>query len=325
MSLFRELSAALREGLDELLSASPSRDEVDELTNLLEADLDEAKAELDQAEQDFRRLSARIDTETADAERLKLRAKEAVDAGDDEQGRELIRRRRRVLRGIEILESQATEHTQLCAALQDHIESLEDKLQEIRLRRDFLRTRHRVQSLKDRYERYQREFGLADLTPREVVEEFEDLPESYPDAPVVPEAPLTPRRAGRLADEGDAEPAALRRRDGRAELPPDEDEPALRRRDEDDPEPEVWDRPSRNLRRERDALIRDIERRTAGPEVEADVEAELALLKRRAGREPVDAAEAGPALSPPRPQPSDELPEPAEADVEGPDEPAEND
>ncbi len=123
MSLFRELSAALREGLDELLSASPSRDEVDELTALLESDLDEAKSELDQAEQDFHRLSARIDAESQDAERLRVRAKEAVDAGDDEQGRELIRRRRRVLRGVEILEGQAAEHTQLCATLQDHIEA----------------------------------------------------------------------------------------------------------------------------------------------------------------------------------------------------------
>lgn len=321
MSLFREISAALREGLDELLSASPSRDEVDELTSLLEADLDEAKSELDQADQDFRRLSARIEAETQDAERLRERAKEAVDAGDDEQGRELIRRRRRVLRGIEILEGQAAEHTQLCAALQDHIEALEDKLQEIRLRRDFLRTRHRVQSLQERYERYQREYGLAELAPRAAADDTEVLFDDPPqgDEPVVPEGPLTPRRTGRLADGGESEPAGLRRRDGRAELPAAEEEPELRPR-VDDADDEIWDRPSRNLRRERDSLLEEIERRNARPEVDAEVEAELDRLKRRSGRA-VEAGEPGPPMSPPRPRPDDDLDAPSAPEVEAPDEP----
>ena len=324
MSLFREISAAVREGLDELLSASPSRDEVDELTSLLETDLEEAKAELDQAEQDFRRLSTRIDSEARDAERLKQRAKEAVDAGDDEQGRELIRRRRRALRGIEILEGQASEHNQLCATLQDHIEALEDKLQEIGLRRDFLRTRHRVQSLKERYERYQREFGLSELAPPERDERFEDEVDADGFESVIPESPLAPRRSGRLAADDD-EPAAMRRRDGRDELPTSVDEPRLRR-NVDEPDDEVWDRPSRNLRHEREAMIRAIERRTAvDPEIDADVEAELSRMKRAAGQPVAAPADGGPPEHSPRPQPEDdELDEADSGDGEASDEPAES-
>ncbi|NUQ00143.1 MAG: PspA/IM30 family protein, partial [Armatimonadetes bacterium] len=141
MSLFRELQAAVREGLDELLNAGSSRDDVDHLTSLLESDLLEARSELDTAIEDERRLQSRMESEHRDAERLHEQAQAAVDRGDDEQGRELIRRRRRVLRGVEILETQRGEQRELIALLQDHLEALEDKLQEVQLRRDFLRSR----------------------------------------------------------------------------------------------------------------------------------------------------------------------------------------
>lgn len=299
MSLFRDISAALREGLDDLLNAGATRDEVDEVTGLLEADLAEARAEIDLAHQDERRLAARLAEERREADHLYDLAKEAVDAGDDDRGRELIHRRRRALRAVEILEQQATEHQQLLAQLQDHVEALEDKLQELRLRRDYLRTRTRVQSLHERYERYQREFRLDELqgfedeveagpppAPPDLDEDgpFAAAEDGSPDR-VVPVGPLVPRTRGvRLEpDAGQPEPAA-QPMGGRGELPPVEtDDVPFRRRPLDEPDDEEPEPPRRDYRVERERLLRDIERRTRSAAVEAEIDDELTRLKQSSG------------------------------------------
>ncbi len=279
MRLLREISAAVREGLDELLNAGPAHDEVDEVTELMEADLAEARSELDLARQDESRLLARLETERRDAEALHEQARRAVGQGDDEAGRELIRRRRRVLRGVEILDRQWAEHQDLIGLLHDHCEELEDKLQELRLRSDFLRTRNRVRALKERYERYQRDYDLDDLRELageaglEVDEPVDEAPRPRPR--LEPDAPPPP------------EPEAV---GGRAEIPAETDEAPLRPRTREEP-PEPWDRPRRNLLLERERMLREIERRSDDAAMETEIEDELRRLKASARGEESPPAE----------------------------------
>jgi phage shock protein A len=294
MGLIRNIQMALREGLDEMLGGTPPRDEVDEVTALLEGDSAEAKAALDVALGDQQRLQARLDQETRDAERLHTKAKEAVDAGDDDGARELIRRRRRVLRGVEILEQQWTDHQQLIATVRDHLEQLEDKLQEVRLRRDYLRTRHRVRALQERFERYRRDFDLDEEAEEQGTGPHE--PGSEAEHAAVSPADLLQRMAEELG-------AVTRRRRGQVEPEPEPlhgmgevprpaegDEPQLRPTVPDEPaapggEPEgeseesPWDRPPRSITLERERLLRDIERRHGGAEFEAAIDEELRRLK----------------------------------------------
>ncbi|MCC7493473.1 MAG: PspA/IM30 family protein [Fimbriimonadaceae bacterium] len=321
MSIFRDLRNAVREGLDDLLNAGPARDDVDDLLAMLEGDLAEARAELDLAIQDGRRLSGKLADEQALAERLQQQAQQAVDAGDDERGRERIRRRRRALRGVEILEQQERQHERLTGYLRDHIDALEDKLQELRLRRDYFRTRSRVQSLRERYERYQREYPLDDALDEDEADgeavaepgaEARSMAEAAERAVasgevVLPEAPLRPRRRRqRMEPDSEQQEPAAQPLAGHGELPPQDDEgPALRplpEEPEELPEPEP-----RNLRREREALLAEIERRTTSAEAEAAIEEELRLLKAGGSGPPVP-----PALSAPPAPPVPPAPAPAE-------------
>ena len=316
MGLLRDLQAALREGLDELLNANTQRDEVEEVTNLLETDVDEARSELSLAIADEKRLRARIDQETRDAERFREQAQTAVDHGDDEAARDYIRRRRRSLRGVEILEQQFGEHQQLIAMLSDHVEELEDKLQEVRLKRDFVRTRGRVRALKERYERYRRDYGLD---PMPLGEEFElggkppMPPEALPEEfDAEPHPPRPPRRALAERPVPEAPPEPL---SGLGEVPRPEhgEEPGLRQRpappEEEEPHA-PWDRPPRNMRALREEMLDQIERRQRGAEFEASLDAELAKMK---GGTAAPAGEAEPAR---RPEPPVVAPRPS-ADDEG--------
>lgn len=290
MGLWRDIQVALREGLDELIGTQPTRDEVDEVTTLLEADLAEARAELDLARADADRLEAALTRERADAERLRDQAQAAVDRGDDDTGRDLIRRRRRALRGVEILEAQRGEHQQLAGLLGEHVEQLEDKLQELSLKRDYLRAKGRLRGLQERYERYRRDFAFEDEDPGEPAE----APDAEPSA-VPAERMTAPRRRGQ--HNGDP---VLATRHGLGEVTPTDhdDEPQLRRAPEPDPddegEPGPWDRPPRNIALERERILRTIERRQSSAEFEAAIDDELQRLKatQPAAAAPVAAAPA---------------------------------
>ncbi|MBI2300539.1 MAG: PspA/IM30 family protein [Armatimonadetes bacterium] len=303
MSLFRDIQTAIREGLDDLLNAGVTRDEVDEVTGLLDHDLNEARAELELARADEKRIQARIDEQRREAEVLQKRAEEAVGRNDDEAGRELIRRRRRALRGVELLEKQWSEHQSLIAELQDHIEELEDKLHELRLRGDFLRTRGRVAELRSRFERYRRDYGLDDVTGEDDVLAEEIAPEE-----LEAEATRTPR-SRRLEPEPEereraAEPRAAH---GEAPRPAPEEPPApLRRRrhvEEEEDEP-VWEQPPRDLALERERMLRDIERRQRNEEFESSLDAELQRMKK---------AQAGVPAAPPEEPPAADKPAGGEA------------
>ncbi|MBI5832802.1 MAG: PspA/IM30 family protein [Armatimonadetes bacterium] len=326
MGLLRDLQAALREGLDELLNANAQRDEVEEVTSLLETDVNEARSELSLAIADEKRLRARIDQENRDADRYREQAQASVDKGDDEAARDYIKRRRRSLRGVEILEQQFAEHQQLITMLSDHVEELEDKLQEVRLKRDFVRTRGRVRALKERYERYRRDFGLD---PMPLGEEFEL---GGPGAPALPLGPGPDGPADALPEEFEAEPRAPRasRRapgeepsaetapeplSGLGEVPRPEahDEPVLRRRNGHEPEPDEpapWDRPPRDMRQMREHLLNQIERKQRSAEFEAALDAELAQMKGGTASPPPAEAEPArrpePAVQGPRPTAEDE-------------------
>lgn len=307
MSFFRDLGAAIREGMDDLLHAPPQRDGVDEVLSLLESDLAEARSELEVALRDEQRLKSRMDTERRDAERLRERAQQAVDAGNDDLGRDLVRRRRRAIRGVEILERQWSEHQELIAMLERHIDELEDKLQELRLRSDFLRTRQRVTALRERYERYRREFGLdppplddsddeldarirAEVIEREVLDEVD----AEADAALEDEA----AEVGRLEPD-DRERPLPEPTLGRAEVPRDEsDEPRPRRRRRERAElveyRSPWDRPSRDLTIERERMLSEIERRYRDAD-DADIEDELRRMKGGPAAPPAPAPEPAPA------------------------------
>lgn len=295
MSVFRDIQAALREGLDELLNAGTTRDGIDEVTELLENDLQEARSEADVAREDERKIRERIDRERQDAEALKARAQRAVDDDDEERGRDLLRRRHRCLRGVELLERQWTEHQQLIAELNEHIEQLEDKLHELRLRGDFLRTRERVSALRSRFERYRRDYALDDPPPFEDQDgpaELGGLPEL--DEPVDDDGDRLPS--------AEAESRASEPRSRRGEMPrPDEpDEPRLRRQAEDEIDESVYERRPRDFRLERDRLLREIERAQRQPEFESEIDTELARMKRRPGEPDL----------PPDDQPADDVGEP---------------
>jgi phage shock protein A len=308
MGIIKDLQGALREGLEDWLHSRPARDEVDEITGLLESDVTETRSALSLAEADEKRLKARIDQEMGDAERLREQARVAVDANDEEAGREMIRRRRRTLRGVEILEQQWTEHQQLIAELHEHLEELEDKLQEVRLRSDFLRTRNRVRALRERYERYRRDYGL-DVPPLNDEAEFgaPPLPEadhpSSVDAPPPPLGEAEPRPHPRRSRRAGAEEAAPRREAetlsglGEVPRPSVDEEPALRERAESDAEAEPeadanWDRRPRDMRLERERMLRQIERRQSSAEFESAIEDELAELKAAAAGKPAEPAPA---------------------------------
>ena len=277
MSVIREIAQAVREGLDDLLNAGSAQDEIDELTGLLESDLAEAQAELGVARQDAERLAARLRDEQLVADRLHEQAKAAVDAGDDEGGRELIRRRRRALRGVEILQQQAAEHEQLTGQLREHIDALEDRLQEVHLRRDYLRTRNRVRALQERYERYEREFELGEPQVDDELDLSAEAAEPT-DEPLVPR-----RRRERLTPEAEPEPAPLSRA-GRAELPATADGDSGLRAAADE---EFEAPPPRSLRVERERLLEAIERRS--PTFDHEIEDELSRLKAASGRPEPDA------------------------------------
>lgn len=295
MGLIRELQAAIKEGLDELLSQGVSRDEVDELSTLMENDLTEARTERDVLAQEERRLRGRIDQERRDAQALRDQAKAAVDRGDDDTGRDFIRRHRKALRAVEILEDQWAEHQALMQDLDAHIDQLDDRLQELTLRRDYLRTRQRVQALKERYERYVREFGLDEPLLQDAGVDTEALSREIDDMPREPVEPRAPRRRSRLTPEAEhaapPEPLGLHGEMPRADV--DDDEPLRRREpdladgDEEPAEPseaaeeaeDAWDRAPRNFRLERERRLRDIERRHRSRDFDADIERELRQLK----------------------------------------------
>lgn len=312
MGLFRDIQEALRQGLDDLLHGDATRDQIEEVTELIERDISEARSELDLAAEDERRIQRRIDEEQRDAEVLARRAQEAVERGDDELARELIRRRRRVLRGVQLLEQQWTEHKALMAELRDHLEDLQDRLHELRLRGDFLRTRNRVAALRERYERYRGEYGLDALPGLE-----DDLAEDLePDAE--PDEDLAPLSHGeRLEPHEEVTPSAPEPITPRGEAPRPEpaEAPPLRVAGEPGPGPddeEAWDLPPRNLRLERERMLSEIERRQRGEAFERELEAELEALRRRSKArgepeersvEPAPADEDADSGSDPQPEP----------------------
>ncbi len=284
MGLIRDLRTALSEGLADLLQSQSPADEAEEVTSLLESDINETRTELNLARADEKRLRGRIEQERHDAEQFHQQAQEAVNRGDEDSARDLLRRQRRSLRGADILTAQLDEQREVIELLAAHAEELDDKLQEVRLRRDYLRSRQKVRSLKERYERYRRDFGL-DATPLADVA----APARRPDEGEISAEELLAERPDRrprrhvTADEPARDERGTQPLTGLGEVPRPRrtDEPGLRTSD-DEPEPEEarWERPPRDLRALREGLLARIEAQHARDAAfEAELDDALAALK----------------------------------------------
>ena len=194
MGLLERIKNVVQANINELIDAS--RDPEDLLEGFIaqcEEDLEKAKSEMATAVREERRLKQRIGEEERRVSHWEEKALQAVDKGDDEQARDIIRRKRRASRSLQLVEKQWAEQENLVELLRLHIEELQEKLQEMKLRRTQLTSRHRVVEMRRRYRKrlqeYTEEFGLKDpWVPRESLaeEEWEEEPRKKPEPPLPP-------------------------------------------------------------------------------------------------------------------------------------------
>jgi hypothetical protein len=119
-----------------------------------------------------------------------------VQKSDDEQARDIIRRKRRAARSLQLVEQQWAEQENLVELLRRHIEELQEKLQEMKLRRSQLAARHRVLEMRRRYrerlQEYAEEFGLEAPEPEPLPRRKRPVREDWAVGEAEPSRPMRP-------------------------------------------------------------------------------------------------------------------------------------
>jgi phage shock protein A len=170
MGLLERIKNVVQANINDLIDSS--RDPESMLERFIEQseeDLEKAKSEMATAVREERRLKQRIEEERQRVAHWEEKALQAVQKGEDEQARDIIRRKRRAVRSLRLAEQQWAEQENLVELLRLHIEELQEKLQEMKLRRTQLTARHRVLEMRRRYRErlqvYAEEFGLEEAWP----------------------------------------------------------------------------------------------------------------------------------------------------------------
>lgn len=170
MGLLERIKNVVQANISDLIDSS--RDPESMLERFIEQseeDLEKAKSEMATAVREERRLKQRIGEEQRRVAHWEEKALQAVQKGDDEQARDIIRRKRRAAQSLRLAEQQWAEQENLVELLRLHIEELQEKLQEMKLRRTQLTARHRVLEMRRRYRErlqvYTEEFGLEEPWP----------------------------------------------------------------------------------------------------------------------------------------------------------------
>lgn len=171
MGLLERIKNVVQANINDLIDSS--RDPESMLERFIEQseeDLEKAKSEMATAVREERRLKQRIEEERQRVAHWEEKALQAVQKGQDEEARDIIRRKRRAARNLRLAEQQWAEQENLVELLRLHIEELQEKLQEMKLRRTQLTARHRVLEMRRRYRErlqvYAEEFGLEEAWPR---------------------------------------------------------------------------------------------------------------------------------------------------------------
>lgn len=168
MGVIERIRHIAQTNLRDLIATTPDPEEaLDEFIQQMESDLDEAKSEMAAAVREERRLKPRLGEEERRIAHWEEKALQAVKNGEDDLARDLIRRKRRASKNLQLLQRQWQEQQELIQLLRLHIEELEEKIQETRLRRTHLMTRHRIREMRrrhrERVQEYAEEWGLGEM------------------------------------------------------------------------------------------------------------------------------------------------------------------
>jgi len=168
MGVIERIRHLAQTNLRDLIATTPDPEEaLDEFIQQMESDLDEAKSEMAAAVREERRIKPRLGEEERRIAHWEEKALQAVKNGEDDLARDLIRRKRRASKNLQLLQQQWNEQQELIQLLRLHIEELEEKIQETRLRRTYLMTRHRIREMRrrhrERVQEYAEELGLGEI------------------------------------------------------------------------------------------------------------------------------------------------------------------
>ncbi|MBN1868627.1 PspA/IM30 family protein [Candidatus Sumerlaeota bacterium] len=145
MGIFSRISDVIRANLNDLLDRVEDPEKMIKQVILeMEANIQDGRGQVARAIAAVRRLEGRIRVDRATLDRIEKTIGRALEHGDDDEARDVIRRKMEAEEAATHLEEQLVEARARAQKMKTDLRALEDKVQEARRKRDTLIARKRL-------------------------------------------------------------------------------------------------------------------------------------------------------------------------------------